>query len=311
MSTTKVYHSGKKRNLFLRLIDLREKALGTIAFVYVLGYLVWSFHAWRNDLGLLPALDAQYLVAGVIPFGILIVVYFIYKALNHFFLNLWPKLVPVGAKGWRWLLRSAAQFVFAVGFSAAILGALIEWISKPLHDMLFFWGLMGITAGVVFSPPLEDSKDTDKQTRVQAKSKWLRRLVGARDFYATLANLLSWLYKKILASYVALAALVIGFTFYLGTVYPNIPQEFGGVRPRVAYLDVDRSALSDSTAAAILPESVAKESGGIFRTKKIDVLHVGRGVISVRLHDPKRRFPTLEIAVSSVHAIEWDRSENN
>jgi hypothetical protein len=32
--------------------------------LYVLGYLVWSFHAWEEGLGLLPALELQYLLAG-------------------------------------------------------------------------------------------------------------------------------------------------------------------------------------------------------------------------------------------------------
>jgi predicted aspartyl protease len=299
-----------KRNLVQRLIDMREKAIALVAIVYVLGYLVWSFHAWQNDLGLLPALDAQYLVAGAIPFGILIAAYYISKALGHFFLIVWPKLVPVGAKGWRWFLRNAAQFVFAVGFSSALLGGVVESLSESISDILFLIGVTGVTLGLVFAPPPEDPDVFKKQSRDKSRSKWLRRLLGVRYFFATLANGFSWFYKRFWASYVAFTALVIGLVFYLERVYPNIPQDFGGVRPRVASLDVDRSALSDAAAYAILPTSAVEQSGGISRTKKIDVLHVGRGAISIRLHDPLRRHPTLEIAASAVHAIEWDRGEN-
>jgi hypothetical protein len=35
--------------------------------LYVLGYIVWSLNAAMNNMGLLPALDFQYFVAGIIP----------------------------------------------------------------------------------------------------------------------------------------------------------------------------------------------------------------------------------------------------
>ena len=41
------------------------------AILYGLGYLVWSYNAWRNHLGELPALEFQYLMSGIIPAVIL------------------------------------------------------------------------------------------------------------------------------------------------------------------------------------------------------------------------------------------------
>src|SRR5215831_7819460 len=37
------------------------------AVLYGLGYLVWSYNAWRNHLGQLPALEFQYAMSGLIP----------------------------------------------------------------------------------------------------------------------------------------------------------------------------------------------------------------------------------------------------
>ena len=37
------------------------------AVLYGLGYLVWSYNAWRNHLGQLPAIEFQYLMSGLIP----------------------------------------------------------------------------------------------------------------------------------------------------------------------------------------------------------------------------------------------------
>ena len=49
----------------------RDAALVLISVDYLLGYFSWSFYAAQNDLGLLPALDTQYLVAGVLSTMIL------------------------------------------------------------------------------------------------------------------------------------------------------------------------------------------------------------------------------------------------
>jgi hypothetical protein len=51
--------------------EYRDAALVLISVDYLLGYFSWSVYAAKNDLGLVPALDTQYLVAGVLPTVIL------------------------------------------------------------------------------------------------------------------------------------------------------------------------------------------------------------------------------------------------
>jgi hypothetical protein len=41
--------------------------LALLGCLYVLGYAVWSVHAYHRGLGFLPAIRAQYLVAGLVP----------------------------------------------------------------------------------------------------------------------------------------------------------------------------------------------------------------------------------------------------
>lgn len=41
--------------------------LAGAAGAYALGFIIWSIHAFVNDLGLLPAINAQYIVAGLTP----------------------------------------------------------------------------------------------------------------------------------------------------------------------------------------------------------------------------------------------------
>ena len=57
--------------------ELRDGFLVIAAICYFFGYIVWAITAYRNDLGLLPALDFQYFVAGVPPLLVLLGLYYI------------------------------------------------------------------------------------------------------------------------------------------------------------------------------------------------------------------------------------------
>ena len=52
--------------------EVRDAFLLLVGAGYVLGYIVWSMYALRANLGLLPALRAQYLLAGLLPLLLLI-----------------------------------------------------------------------------------------------------------------------------------------------------------------------------------------------------------------------------------------------
>jgi hypothetical protein len=109
--------------------QLRDLALFTVAATYTLAFIIWSVHTLRNDLGLLPAIDLQYIIAGLGPLTLLGVVmalmYFVARTLsrntlvagwlrnfiyfcmllfnailfyalyNIFVLDVWPNLVPL------------------------------------------------------------------------------------------------------------------------------------------------------------------------------------------------------------------------
>jgi hypothetical protein len=47
---------------------LRDFGLVVIAGTYALGFIIWSFHAVTYNLGLLPIIDSQYFIAGILPF---------------------------------------------------------------------------------------------------------------------------------------------------------------------------------------------------------------------------------------------------
>jgi hypothetical protein len=50
---------------------LRDAMLVGAGTMYILGYMTWSTSAYVQGLGLLPAVDAQYFMAGIVPAAIL------------------------------------------------------------------------------------------------------------------------------------------------------------------------------------------------------------------------------------------------
>jgi hypothetical protein len=50
------------------LSGVRDAALVVVGCIYVFGYVTWAIYAFMWKLGPMPALDAQYFVAGLIPF---------------------------------------------------------------------------------------------------------------------------------------------------------------------------------------------------------------------------------------------------
>src|SRR5262249_33827570 len=65
------------------LADRKAQLLTAVTVVYVLGYFVWSLNAYRNGLGILPALDLQYFVAGVFPTLVLATLVTFYSMLRN------------------------------------------------------------------------------------------------------------------------------------------------------------------------------------------------------------------------------------
>lgn len=56
---------------------LRDGLIVTGILIYGVGAAVWSYHAWRFNLGLLPVLDIQYFVAGIVPVMIVMSVFMV------------------------------------------------------------------------------------------------------------------------------------------------------------------------------------------------------------------------------------------
>lgn len=72
--------------------------------LYATGYLVWSFYAWRNGMGNLPAVDHQYFPAGALLLALLAAV-LVAIARGRRFLRAVHTYLRPGCKGLAKVLR--------------------------------------------------------------------------------------------------------------------------------------------------------------------------------------------------------------
>lgn len=331
---------------------VRDGLLVSATVLYVVGYAVWSYNAWQNKLGLLPALDPQYFIAGVVPIVVVASGYVIVRSLQRFFI-FWPQFVGEDCSGGRRLLRRVLLWSFCATFIVLLLGpigggaallaafaglALARRLFPDVHESLrrfslsdaydsmldVVWRLRRHASG----RPLPEPTPTDNALVVAlifavGGMLWAFHSLEARVFSggAELAHRVTayalaafvtflppikdrfWsgvarLYRAFWV-YVAVPLLVAAaLLFYLAWAYPRLPQEFGGVAPRCAYLDVVRAQLSKQTLEDIIPDSNAGGREPVVRSRRLDVLFAGSGSTLVR-----SRGRVYEIANGSIRSV--------
>jgi hypothetical protein len=310
--------------------DLRDGLLISASILYVVGYLVWSSNAWQNQLGLLPALDPQYFVAGLVPVVIMLAAFIGGTYFKRFLVDRWPVLVGTDAKGIWKVIRVTLLFMFwpalALVAFGPFLGALL---------LLFYLGyklLRRFAPGIWLRLADKEVKGWKLLVRLAVSLLAFAAflvLLFKRDYFSrailsgrarsvdsvlmigfviavTLlppmaGDLFSWLsrfYRWLWVYFGVLMFVLLGLTFYIERVYPNFPQEFGGVRPRCAYLDLVKSQVSDETLQGIVPSDAIKSGQPVVRSLKVDVLYAGSSVILVRSNEK-----VYEIAKSVIPAI--------
>lgn len=249
--------------------------------LYILGYIVWSINAFINKLGLLPAFESQYFIAGIVPFLIVlfgsVLIGLAWKKNLHLpsWLNIWK------ANLWKTLIQVLIPVVVLVvqnysdksHFVGRYIAAYRNFIGAILAGIV---GLFVVLALFSFDPKTDGPKLATGQTGTQKKK------------------------LRALSRFAILLLVIIGLGFgalyfWVGLVYSKLPQSLGGVRPRCAYLDIQRDGLSESTSRAILPATSptptptqspppAPPTGpNIVQSEKVEVLFPGSDYMLIRV----------------------------
>jgi len=266
----------------------RDGFLVSGAVLYGLGYLVWSYNAWRNHLGELPALEFQYLVSGIIPALILTTAW----AGAVFAFKLRDKLLKVFEKYRfvKWLfLGSAIGIPWGLRFVQYLAGK--GWIPGPIDKKIEFYAIPILIVAMYFTFV---STATERGHDVR---KWSTRM-----YQYAVPIMFCWY------------SLVV----YLD-LYQRLPQELGGPQPRCAYVDLVRDETAPSTLAALAPPGSADSvttGSKVIRSSRLDVYFSSGDYLLVRAPKPPaasksgvsdKDEPLYELRKEVIRAVQWCR----
>jgi len=262
--------------------------------LYILGYIVWSINAYVNRLGLLPAFESQYFIAGIVPlvviFLVCLLIRFCWTHNLHLpdWLNIW--------KGKWWQRIPQALIPFAVIVLNNFKGWEFAGKYFTRHRNLV-GGIVAGIAGLLFILALFSKTSSDDSTLAVGQAGTLRKklVVAARLMTAVAA----------IGAFGSVA-----LYFYVGLLYSRLPQPLGGVRPRCAYLDIERAGLSKDTLRAILPPAnqaptptplataAPTAEADIARSGQLEVLFSGSDYLLIRIGSE-----VFEIKRDVIHAV--------
>ncbi len=314
--------------------SLRDGVLVGVALVYGAGYAVWSLHAWRFNMGVLPALDFQYFVAGLIPVMILLAAFVLGRILWRFVMHTWPARVgPEAVGGWRvlrlllfgLLVVSLLGFFFASSpsFALALLAlmGLAVWFTRSEGTQMrrrevrsaaaMARGIgvlvlaVGLIAVLVSSERIDQAlfafsdETQDQITRYVALA--LVPIVLLLPATGTWPDrLLKPTYFVMMFVFLPLLALL----YYVEQVYPRWPQELGGGHPRCAFVEGRTEAWTPDTRRALFASQPPLTQLAT-RSHPLQVLYANDDILLVRAEGEAASQRVYELKKSDLNAIVW------
>jgi hypothetical protein len=286
----------------------KEMLLPTAGLVYILGYIVWSVRAYHNNLGLLPLVDAQYLVAGFFPFLLLVVLIVVLQ-------KVWLIKVKIGteldqnAKGMKKIVRWG---LFASAFFGVILMSLLIYTETRVSSnmqiglIVVAWGLFIL--GFMFLPPIGIPQEfIERNFPYESKStirRYLRKEIINFFNYLGIGMKTYSTYSLITFIVVAVVVTLGGINSYINQLHPHLSQEFGGSKPRCAQLDISVNKLSPEMKEILFDTSI-DETLEVAQTKNLLVFFSGSNFMMVKSSPDNAEI--YEIKNSIVNAIYWCR----
>lgn len=297
--------------------QLRDGFLVGTAVVYLAGYLVWSVNAWFYNLGHLPALEAQYFLAGVPALLITWLTYLVFRMFGAQFLEALDE-----QKKQRWRLGAAGLGVIfmLVEVPLGVLSVQWAWFYEKFPRFAavasFTWVLVGVMMFACFAiawaiwrhhPDFPGEVFQEISRPVPAV---VRQWFGRH-------------HDQVFRIFVAYVFASVSLLIYVVVLYPFVPQEIGGLRPKCAILDLVTEELSKPLVKQIAPAGATLGKTAIVRSKPLEVFYhsderflvklpseYGSYSVFMRLAqfyrtEPIGRSVTFDIKAETVKSVEW------
>jgi hypothetical protein len=246
----------------------RDAVLVSVSLVYLLGYLSWAFYAGTYGLGMVPVLDAQYLVAGLVP-TLIVVVAIMLVALQWRFAK-WASREPSDRrfKIGSYLSALAAVGTAGAGFAGWLFGKLDNPDAARVSLAIATLAAYGLMAGSL----LQGSRGPK-----------FFRLYGLGVLWVVIAFVP-----------------IIMILFYLERVFPKLPASLGGPAPQCVVMDVAAADLSASALALLSRQDTVPDTAPVVRTREVDLLFSTSEVVIFRLPGAARNEPVYSLAKRSI-----------
>lgn len=264
---------------FFRWLGERRDGFIVIgAIVYGAGYLVWSYTAWRNGLGQLPALEFQYIIAGILPTLILCAG----LAFGHWFV---PAQIKINTflgqtKGWitNSVLAVLVLYTLYLFYDTAVV---VKWIDGPT------FGIESSSLQKIFI------------------MGWV--IISITE-HKVAPGMAGFIHRYNLAVFLALSA----FNLYM-IHYEKLPQVLGGPAPRCAYIDLVRKDISDASLLVLTRNTAKAEPvrADVVRSDRLWVYFSGSEYLLIRLATEAEETNTLkdaplyELRKEVIRVVEW------
>jgi hypothetical protein len=205
--------SGTLRSRVLAVGELRDAVLFLATAIYVLGYVTWAIYSADQGLGVLPPLEGQYFLAGLVPLVLLAVA-----------LAALAAIVPPADARARGRAKKWGSIIMAVALAPAVILASVDYwvdVSPALEGAVLVFVVFGTYVGMGLK---------------------------IRSGEAGTGGWMVWLFRLAI-----LASAVSGLLIYATLVFPMLPRELGGPRPFCVELDVTAASISPATLASLKP----------------------------------------------------------
>jgi hypothetical protein len=279
-----------------RLGSYRDGILVAASLVYGTGYVAWAIVAWREGIGPIPVLDAQYFAAGLPPLLL------IGGALGA------GRVAATSFDRWRRYvdqLDDPKPTYIAFATLVLLLIALgCVWLANRFLSRDYDIGVLTFSCAIICLATMATPVETltrryiqFMKTRFPAKNPHILRLLE-RAYRRAEATSVGQR-RSILYTAPLLLAVVLAST-YIARGYAMLPQALGGARPRCAMIDVFSDKLSPTSLQKLQLKPVVANRWPL-QTSRLQVLYVAQERIIVHLPGAYRQ--TIEIPRSAVAAI--------
>ncbi len=211
-----------------------------------MGYIVWSVHALDEGLGLLPALELQYLLAGSLLALILLV---------GLLLGIAVMRISFASERGKHSLRRSIRAVARMT-DPVLVGAVSAtvWVLTDRSGHLLLW----VICATAFGLPVLLS---------------LYLIPGFASRHV----------RPLIAAWVGANLAFSASLFYVTVAYPDVPQELGGVKPRCGYVEIARADASPALAREVFAAGGAND--GVARSRKLSIFFSGGDAYIVRVRN--------------------------